>query len=274
MNNSGTLVAFFLLATIFMVSCLESEKITGPKDESDLGSSSSVEACDPNTDYIVPCVEPSSSSVGISSSSVNIGSWLTCGEMKYLPADNAFCYVDECGMPSSCREKPNLDCPTVCVREEQLLQKCEGKEYDPRTHYCSRTGCMHIICSRPPCYDRCEKEELLELSSGLPKCDGKEYFPGTHFCYVNTCGRLPSCRENPDRPCPAVCYPEGKILERCGGKEYNPNTEVCYNGQNVICMNQIKNCGYSGVYTDCQGNNPVEIILDFYQTNCVPPVAY
>ena len=223
--------------------------------------------------------EPSSSSAGedqssssagneASSSSVSIGSWLTCGRMEYLPEDNAFCFVDECA--------PDPDCPEcdVCYREERLLQKCEGKEYDPKTHYCSRTGCMHVDCVRAPCYDVCEKEELLEFSSGLPKCEGKEYFPGTHFCYVDTCGRLPSCRENPDRPCPAVCYPEEKILERCGGKEYNPKTEVCYNGQNVICMNQIKNCGYSGVYTDCQGNNPVEIILDFYQTNCVPPVAY
>ena len=234
MNKSGTLVTFFLLAAIFMASCLEPEKITGPVEEPNLSSAAN-EA---------------------SSSSVSIGSWLTCGGMEYHSGDYAFCFVNECA--------PHPDCPEcdVCYREERLLQKCEGKEYDPKTYYCSRTGCMSVDCVRAPCYDICEKEELLEFSSGLANCGGKEYFPGTHFCFSN-------CSKDMEM---AGCAMQ-RIIERCGGKEYNPNTEICYHGQYVICMNQIRNCGYSGLYTDCQGNNPVEIPV-YPEMNCVPPVAY
>ena len=164
-----------------------------------------------------------SSSAGneASSSSVSIGSWLTCGGMEYHSGDYAFCFVDECA--------PHPDCPEcdVCYREERLLQKCDGKEYDPRTHYCSRTGCMPVACGRPPCYDVCEKEELLELSSSSGLCAG--FTNGTTRLHYET-NKPQFCDERDGQKYVYITTDEQTWMAE-NLNYYVPNNSVCYNAE-------------------------------------------
>ncbi|MDR3002256.1 MAG: hypothetical protein LBU89_13465 [Fibromonadaceae bacterium] len=87
-----------------------------------------------------------------------------CGGKEYNPQTH-FCYVNECGMHPSCRENPNLNCPTVCVREEMLTEKCDGKEYNPITHFCYVNECASPPgCRENPnggCGSLCIREETL-----------------------------------------------------------------------------------------------------------------
>jgi len=203
-----------------------SSRSTGEPSSSSAGedqssSSSSVEASSSSSVGGQSSSFSSSAGNEASSSSVSIGSWLTCGGMEYHSGDYAFCFVDECA--------PHPDCPEcdVCYREERLLQKCDGKEYDPRTHYCSRTGCMPVACGRPPCYDVCEKEELLELSSSSGLCAG--FTNGTTRLHYEK-SKPQFCDERDGQKYVYVSTDEQTWMAE-NLNYYVPNNSVCYSDE-------------------------------------------
>ncbi len=130
---------------------------------------------------------------------------------------------------------------------------CDGKEYDPKTHFCYLNP-----CGRPPscdgqvaCPDMCYPRETL-----AKKCNGKEYDPNREECYnenfVACKGQLTDCGgciEHTDCDGNPVTYKDGTPIvlcwERvredclyspssssgiplCDGKEYDPKTHFCY----------------------------------------------
>ena len=92
---------------------------------------------------------------------------------------------------------------------------CDGKEYDPKTHFCyidRIDGCTGLCAPDEKCLDMCvRKYEILE------KCNGKEYDPKTEKCYGNVvackmgipncggCVKLKDCNGNPVSDA-EVCY--------------------------------------------------------------------
>jgi uncharacterized protein (TIGR02145 family) len=127
-----------------------------------------------------------------------------------------------------------------------LLEKCNGVEYDPQTHFCYVNECG-ISPTCPDC-TVCHRVETL-----LKKCGWQEYNPSTHYCFVNECDMHPSCKLELEKdifsPCPGVCYRTETILEL--GATYGQVTDLRDNQtyKTVVIGNQTwmaSNLNYSG----------------------------
>jgi uncharacterized protein (TIGR02145 family) len=113
-------------------------------------------------------------------------------------------------------------------------EKCNGKEYDSKTHFCYNDSEIKEKCGGKEYSVRhfCSGNEVFDKCGGTTFFNGNEYNPETHFCdrdkFFEKCnGKEYNTETN-------ICSDDGILEEKCGNKGYNPETQFCDSRNNKI----------------------------------------
>ena len=235
-KSKGFLSAAAVAAMAFILSCSEDLKpIDRETWEDTLQSSSSSELSSSSAAFSSSSAEtdnyPSSSSLEVPSSSSSVP-FSSSSE----PSSSGAVSSSSSAIPSSSSSAPlcgktQYDPDAQFCHNNQIVDKCNGNEYNPPEEVCN-TGVVGKMCGST--WYNLQTHFCFGGITPTPLCGGEEY-TGSQFCR------------------------SGKVYDKCGSiGEYDPSKFYCHNGSLSSCGNLPLNpdtqfCSGNTVYDKCGG---------------------